>query len=352
MSLEHVADIARLQVFAASSKFIDLAANHVPFDELTQQPGFESTALEAIAADVSVGVIGAVGTGKSSLIAHVCGALPEARVALRVPIVGVDDPTSVSAVTAMTLSTALRAFEFEDYQREALERARADSTTVAPTDAGVSGGTLGGGPIPASVNVQLGTLREQHETNKLAGDRLSGLDRLLDILTYHEITPVLVLEDTEAAIGTRDDTNRIEGFFDGPVRALLREVQAPVLIAVQTRLAEADGFKALAPELRIIELHPFDGVGARDAVRAILQRRLDRNGLPFGLVDAVGDDALDLLVAFYLEMDGSLRHMLAALQTAADHAVNASSERIRAPHVQAGAQEWRGRLGNTAPPAT
>ena len=155
---------------------------------------------------------------------------------------------------------------------------------------------------------------------------------------------MLVLEDTEAAIGTGDNTARIDGFFAGPVRALMREVQAPSLIAIQSQIAESDAFRALSPELRIVELAPFDALPARDALRTILVHRLRRNELEFALSGVLGGDALEVLTAFYLEMAGSLRHTLAALQTAADHAVNASSERIRAPHVQAAAQEWRLRL--------
>jgi CDC6/ORC-like protein len=344
MSAEQVASVARGQVFNASSKFVDLAANHVPFDQLTARSDFEAAALAAIEGDVSTAILGPVGAGKSSLIAHVCDSLPESRVALRVPVVGVDDPASVSAVAAMTLSTALRAFDFEQYQRDALERERADRIVAGPPAAGFTRGTLGGGPIPASVNLELNTLRAQLETDRLAGERLAGLDRLLDILVFHGVAPVLVLEDTEAAIGSRDDGARIEGFFSGPVRALVREVQAPSLIAVQSPLAESETFRALAPELRIVELQPFEALPARDALRQILERRLRRNGLEFALSEVVGDDALEVLVAFYAETAGSLRHTLAALQTAADHAVNAGSERIRAPHVQAAAQEWRLRL--------
>ncbi len=205
MTPEQIEFLAGQGAFRPRQHFSHLAADHVPFDELTGRATFETRALRAVTAnDTAVGILGPRGAGKSSLIAYVCAHLPDTHVALRVPVTGADDPTNVSTVAAVALSQALADIDLEHYQREALERARADRATVEQVPGGLRSGTLGGGPIPAQVNVELGTLREQLTSNRLAAERLAGLDRLITILVARDLQPVFVLEDTEAAIGGAD----------------------------------------------------------------------------------------------------------------------------------------------------
>jgi len=116
-----------------------------------------------------------------------------------VPVTDADDPTSVSVLAAVALSQALDDTDLERYQREALERARADTSTQTGNPGGLRSGTLGGGAIPAQVHAELTTLREELTTSRLAAERLAGLDRLVTILVARGLQPVFVLEDTEAA---------------------------------------------------------------------------------------------------------------------------------------------------------
>lgn len=345
MSAQHVAAAAEARAFHPRGRFGELALDHVSFDQLTGRHAFESVTLRDVTADATaVAIIGPIGAGKSSLIAAVCSALPNTHVALRVPVTGADDPTQVSTVAAMALSSALAAFDLETYQREALEHARADHSGRSRTPIGIAGGRLGGGPIPAELNVELGSLREEHQTNRLAGERLAGLDRLVTILVARDLQPVFVLEDTEAAIGGGDRT-AADAFFDGPMRAFSRELDAACMIAVQEHIADVSAaFRQLAPGMRLITLPAFDDAHGRSALAAIIDHRLGIHELDYDHRSVLGDDALELLVAFYHETDRSLRHTLAALQSAAEHATDMSAELVRAPHVHAATQEWRPRL--------
>lgn len=286
-------------------------------------------------------VQGPIGAGKSSLIASVCADLPSTHVALRVPVVGADDPTSVSVLAALTLSGALAAIEMEAHQRQALEEARADRAERVTTP-GTLGAKLGGGPIPAEVAVESGTLSEQLQTNRLAGERLAGLDRLISILVAHGREPIFVLEDTEAAVGGREDHERIEAFFAGPVTAFVQEVEAPCLVAVQDPFAEAAAFRRLAPSFELIELPTFPD--ARAALAVIAAHRLRAHDLDVIVADVIDRDALEVLVAFYDEAHRSLRLTLAALQSAVDHAADLSASTVRAAHVRVGADEWRSHI--------
>ena len=346
MTAEIVAAAADAWAFHPRGQFNQLALDHVAFDDLTGREAFESAALRDVTADTSaVAVVGPIGAGKSSLIAAVCGRLPESHVALRVPVTGADDPTHVSTLAALALSSALSAVEMDHYQRSALERERADRVTQTHAPIGITGGRLGGGRFPAGVDVELGSLREEYQTQRLAGERLVGLDRLISILVSHERQPVFVLEDTEAAIGGANRTEVADQIFDGPIRAFMREVDAACLIAVQEHIAaQSASFQRLAPELRLVPLPTFDDAAGHLALAAIVDHRLSIHGLPGTSGDVVGDDAFQVLLAFYRETNRSIRHVLAALQSATEHAADMGSALVRAPHVHAAAEDWRPRL--------
>src|SRR3954470_14934500 len=150
MSESPLSAIVNERAFAPRRLFKDLAADHVPFDDLTGSAKYETAVLKSVeTAPSCIAIHGPVGSGKSSLIAYVCQQLPETHVALRVPVTGADDPTSVSVVAAAALSQALNDIELEEYQQEALERARADTVDRDAMPSASVGGTLGGGAIPA-----------------------------------------------------------------------------------------------------------------------------------------------------------------------------------------------------------
>ena len=147
---------------------------------------------------------------------------------------------------------------------------------------------------------------------------------------------MFVAEDTEAAVGT----HAADGFFAGPVRAFVRELGTPCIVAVQSALADSAEFKLLAPELQLVDVPTFPASQAESALARIVAARLDAYGIAHDLLE---DGALERLAAFYGEMDGNLRFTLAALQTAAGHAADAGSPAVGVPHLAAAAEDWRAR---------
>lgn len=341
MTVEMIELIAAEGVFRPRGHFVQLAADHVPFDRLTGQNRYETAALDALQSDQPVGVIGDRGAGKSSLIAHVCAQLPDTHLALRIPVTGADDPTSVSVMAAVALSQALEDIELERYQEEALERARADQQSTQKTPGGLRGGTLGGGHIPAQIHAELSTLRHDLTTNLLASERLAGLDRLISILVARGLRPVFVLEDTEAAIGGADRPEMAEAFLTGPVHAFLNELESPCLIAIQTMFTYGDAYAQLAAQLRIIEIPIFTDATARQALNAIIANRLEQHDLASDPAAVLADEVAEQLIGFYDETGHSLRHTLAALQSAAEYAADMRAERIAPGHVRAALADWR-----------
>lgn len=343
MSIELIEQIASQGVFRPRGHFSQLAADHVPFDQLTGQDRYEAAALQALRSDQPVGVVGGRGAGKSSLIAHVCSQLPDTHLALRVPVTGADDPTSVSVIAAVALSQALEDIDLERYQQEALERARADQQTSEKTPGGLRGGTLGGGPIPAQVHAELSTLREQLTTDRLASERLAGLDRLITILLARDLQPVFVLEDTEAAIGGTEDPELATAFLTGPVRAFVNELETPCLIAIQTVFTHGDAYAQLAAQLRTIEIPTLSDSTAHQALHAIITNRLQQYELESDPYAVVADEVTEQLIGFYDETEHNLRFTLAALQAAAEYAADMRAQQIAPGHVRAALTDWRAR---------
>jgi hypothetical protein len=228
----------------------------------------------------------------------------------------------------MSLGVVLDTIEMDAVEREAVHIERAEQRAAARAPTGITGGRIGGGPIPAEVNIEVGSLRQEFVENKLDGDYLSGVNRVVGILASKGVVPVFVFEDTEAIVGPADaESTRVDGFFEGPVRVFVQEVDTPCLIAIQTRLAEASApYERLAASMEVVGI-PHLGGTARASLARILERRLEVAGIDEALAAIVGDDALDGLVQFYDDVRGDIRKTLAALHDAAEEAAEMGSER-------------------------
>jgi hypothetical protein len=343
MSAELVARAAEARHFYPRNRFHELAADHVPFDELLGTRAFEARALRGcVGREGVVGVLGPRGGGKSSLIAHVSSQLPKSHLPLRVPVAVIDDVTSVEVVCALALDRALEEFELDDDQRHDLDKARAEEVTVARDAGGFGGAKLGGGAVPVEVTLEAGSLREELRKTPATSERFAGLDRLISILISRGVRPVFILEDTEAAIGGEDRATA-EGFLAGPLRALARELDAALLVAIQDVFTTIQEFQHLASSMAMIEIPALDPDQARQALTRIVEDRLEANGASADVAAVLDDEALDLLVRFYGETDRSLRFTLATLQTACELAAEDGAEAIGHGHLRAATEAWRER---------
>lgn len=341
MSAELISLAVEGGIFQPRKQFAELAADHVPVDALTQSERFEAKALRSIVGkETAVGVRGPRGGGKSSLIAYVCRELPDTHMALRVPVIGADDPTSVNVMGTVALAQALRDLEVDEGHRLALERARADERNSEEMPAKI-GGSLGGGAIPVGLHAELGTLREQLQQRSLAVDRLAGLERLISSMLARGRRLVFVLEDTEAALGGTDP-DRASRFFGGPVSAFINELDASFLIAVQDEFASTPTFKNVMGAMALIELPGIEKDQVQPALVRIVESRLAQHGSPGRSADALlTAEAQQVLAALYEESDADLRTTLATLQAACELTEETGSELVGSGAVRAAAEDWR-----------
>lgn len=339
MSAEHLQALVRGDAFRPTGRFDLLAGDHVPFDELTGQDHHEHRLIETVTGPGGLCLVfGASGSGKSSLISWACHHLPDTYVALRVPVAALEDPGDVKVLAGSVIVSAVRAAADLTAEQEAdLLNSTADRRTARPAGALVSGATLGGGPIPGALSLDLGALHQEFEREGLPVDRLHGLDRLVSIFVALQQELVLVLEDTDAMTGGPGE--QAERFLQA-VLVLTRELDTPMIIAVQHhhRGAAYDRLRQAGREIAIPRL-----VEAGQALRRIVAHRLHRAELDGMSADQVIDeDAIAaLLVGVYDESDGNLRQILAVLQFALDHAVDEQAELLTLPHIRHGLQAAR-----------
>lgn len=345
MSAEQVFTVAESAALRAHGKPWLLADLHVPLDELLPSDNrYEDLVIRRLTSEelsYAVAIVGASGAGKSSLVAWVSARLPTTHVAIRIPVSALADPTDTGEVLKLCLGTVLDVIALDAGDREEIHIERAEARTVARAPIGIAGGKIGGGAIPVEVNIEVGSLRQEFVENKLDGEYLTGVLRVVAILVSQGSTPIFVFEDTEAIVGGSDFEARVEGFFAGPLRAFVREIDAPCLVAIQDHIAaDYSSYRELSASMEVIEI-PRMGSEARDALARILSRRLEVSEIRAELKEVFGDDALDGLVQFYDETGGDIRKTLAAAQAAAEEAAAMGAELVRASHVRIGAANWR-----------
>jgi hypothetical protein len=342
VSAEHVANIASAAAFRPRSRLWELHELHIPLDQLAGSHAYEQRAITRVTEGSCVAVVGGSGAGKSSLIAWVCYQLPSSHFALRIPITGVEDPGSVGEVARLALSITLDEVVLDATSQDELEKTRATARTTVHTPTGIASAKLGGGMIPAAVNVNVASLREEFTQERLGGEHLLALNgRLVPTLAEAGTTPVFVFEDTEATVGGTDDRLRAEAFFAGPLSAFVDQVGAPTIVAVQTHLIDGSrAFGRLAPVLERITI-PLLSDLARSAIESILARRIELAQLHAPLADVLDPTALDSLTEFYTHSGGDLRRVLAAAHEAAEHAAADQAEQISLSHARFGIAQWQ-----------
>ena len=341
MSNEQLTALVASDALRPRLQFHELAGDHVTFDRLTGSESYETTVVRSVEAGTVTCVAGPRGAGKTSLIAHCCAHLPEALVALRVPVIGMNDPGDPGVVAATMITAALQAGEFEAYQRDLLEAARADEITTRrgrPT----ARAKLGGGVIPVELQGELESFGRDYRRDASALDRLQGLDRLVTMFVARDVRPVFVIEDTEAMAGSPESDETVTRFFARSLHMLARELDAPTLIAVQDEFLTNEAYVELRGGMREVAI-PLLDEPAR-AIETIVEHRVtERAGVQASVSDILDTAALDAFGAFYTETGGSLRHTLAAMAASVEHAAEVGAGQVGEREARYGITQWRTR---------
>ena len=80
-----------------------------------------------------------------------------------------------------------------------------------------------------------------------------------------------------------------------------------------------------------------------DGLVAILAKRLEFFAIDATVEEIVAREAMPALARFYTDKDGSIRHVLAALDVAVATAVDNGDPRLEVGHVRIGIGDWQDR---------
>jgi len=324
-------DIERLdeaKAFSATWSFEALERFHVPFDDLMGTDATEARLATQVRQRRRVAIRAASGEGKSSVIASVLGPLALDRDAkvfpVRIPVAGAAGDTVVNtqAFFEMVLHSILR---WSD--RGALGRRDQRKFDKIEGDLRERQETRRAGLTIPLWFLQPDLAREVTTTISAItdySDALGQTRRVAELLRSAEKELVLVFDDTDAWLQSieLDRHELAAGFFSGPFRALVKDLDVGVVIAVHRAYGDVPEYRTASELLdTTIDIPRFDG-GATEAFTSILDRRVHVElGGKISLSEVIDEDAISAVARFYQAAGGhSLRATLRTANTALEHA--------------------------------
>ncbi len=325
--------LRRLQAghaFNPSPRHDQLYAVHVPFDELTGSHGCEAALERALRQGRRVALVGASGTGKSSVTEHVLGPLTEGLAPLRVPVT-----MERSAVATDPIEFARHLVTLVGrWVDVGLPQRSRDAAGLAPARRGASSHKVSVAPAWMLAKVELAyelsqAASQEAPTSTQVVEQAQGL---LDLIRGDELTPVVVLDDTDRWLSTSwqpDNPGVRAAFFGRVVRVLAEELDVSAVVAVHpTYLTDVD-YQASAGFLDTT-LH-VPQVPDAAAVGRILHRRTAED-LGVERDDLFTAPALAVLFEHYRHAPNIRRRLLLIANAALTLAVDAGADRIDREH--------------------
>lgn len=265
--------LAELNAFNPNPLHATLSALHVPFDQMLGTGACEQAVQRAVRQGRRVALVGATGTGKSSVIGHVLGPLVEGVAPLTVPVAlerpeVATEPAAFAEHLSALIARWVRFAQPRDAgQVEAITGRRRPATqrfSIAPSWL----------ETKLELGYELQRAAEQPAASATA--RITQAAQLLDLINADGLVPVIVLDDTDRWLASswQPDSVRLrQGFFGRIVRLIADELGAAAVIAVHPdyltdpAYREAQGF--LEPVVTVPSLP------GPDAVAAMLRRRCE-----------------------------------------------------------------------------
>ncbi len=339
MSADALAEVARSVAFEAAPTWEVLWRLHHPFDRLPGRGPVESVVGRAVHAGDVVAVVGGSGSGKSSVMSAACSPLEVGIAPVRLPLRAepLETLRSVSAFSRHVLAS-LATLGREHARLDAVERDRAHRAAV---DRRVPAGRRRGAPAPrAPWLLAGGDLAAQLASAAVAvaGARRSGLAdvqqlaQVLALVESHGLTPVLVLEDTDAWAASPTDASRrpLAVQFFREVPRLAADLPGSTVMAVHDAYRELPEWAAAQELIDRQVLVPR--LASPPELEAILAHRVAVAAGGAALADVLGDGTVERLFGLYAATH-SLRAVLVVADEALDEAHAAGLEQVAADRV-------------------
>jgi hypothetical protein len=323
----------------------DLAALHVPFDRLLGEPRVERALAEAARAADRIAVVGTMGGGKSSVLAHT---LTPANGFAALPISvapesdeTVTEPGAFAQHAVRVVSTWAAEVEMlPEEERDELLRAVSDTRALPSRSRQTHAGFAV--QLPWLVKGELARdirreLEAGTELARSAGEHLEALKRLTRLVRAVELEPVLVVDDSDRWL-RRGEPRRdlVAGFFGRVVRELA-ELQIGFAVAVHEHYLELDEYRDATPGVLSARVD-VPRLTAPAQLAEIVAHRIRSFGESGELLDGA---ALERLWEFYAGDAGqSLRVTLQMLHTAVTEAALGEHEYVGAGLIETAIAAW------------
>lgn len=344
MSARTLVELHSAGAFAASPRREQMSALHFPFDDLVSRSGL-GTVERNIDAELRrgsrVAMVGATGTGKSSIMSYVLGPAVEGLAPLYVPV-SVEDPSVAQDPVAFLehllghLRRLIRqGFPSREQAAENVVGRRRQHRLTLRTPAW----------MPGQLQYEMTQLAQDHA--RASTHVLDQLLQLLGLVGAHDLVPVLLFDDTDRWVGAleEEESRKLRAAFFGRVlRLLADDLGVAGVIAVHPAYEHDAAYQSAQAffdhERRVPHL------SAVSDVRALLQRRVARilgHDEEDGALDAVmTPEAVSVLFRAYQVAPDIRRRILLTSTAALTLAIGAGVEQIDEGHVRAALSEQGG----------
>lgn len=333
------------QAFLPRRRYEELPEDHVPFDELNCDTETERKLSRLVGADDGlIFVVGPSGSGKSSLIASTTNALATDRFApVRVRVAALDEEVSDPLKMTLHIMREVRAHA-QGRQLTKDQRARIEKAVAAQRTRRGGPNRLAAGlklqPLPgltAELHGELANSALDVEYGANMTDAAEGMAQLRGMFEYHGRVPVLIMEDTDAWLRGpgAGDADVADAFFSRNLARIAREFEITLIVAAHDTYVGTAGYER-AREVMAGEVVVPALCSPQEAIRTILQRRIDRAQVDAEVVDVFEDAAIARLEAEY-DRNHSIRRVLRVAHDALDTAGPAFPDRLAGGHIRSAA---------------
>jgi len=326
-----------------------LAALHVPWDELTGTNATEARLRSTVESEHRVALIGASGSGKSSTIAWSLDT-PQ-RDVLAIPVhvrneqddVVIDPAAFARHIIDSVSRHASDAGLIDDDTRRELLVASTTSNALGSVSRKWSWGLTTKLAISPELRREVSTVIDDGATARSATEVFEVVTQLMGLIQAHSLFPVLVIDDSDAWLniaGVDNRTHLADGFFTRVLRSIA-ELPCGLCIAVHDQYQDLESYRAATADGLLDQRVALPHLRDAGNVKLILAHRvhlgLAGTTAPDTTVDEVfTDSAIDALWNFYLRRPAkSVRRLFAVAQTALSIACDSDAELITADLIEA-----------------